>query len=164
MHLRFGILLTSCTDTLWSTRIVTNVNDKCANSQTKPENFQETFKISSRFPGVLDTVIIMTSMKSVTTNDDNVSVLHLTINHPYNCITTNNTATRQRSRQTWQRTEHEPWEFYPNCRSSDSCSSFLWSSEQSSQEHHATHQTMYTVIVTAETITLMVTAAPVMGS
>jgi len=31
-----------CTDTLWNTRIVTNINDKRANSQSKPENFHET--------------------------------------------------------------------------------------------------------------------------
>jgi len=48
-----------CTDTLRNTIIVTNINDKHANSQTKPENFQETLQISSRFPGfpwLLDTL------------------------------------------------------------------------------------------------------------
>jgi len=38
-----------CTDTLWNTRIVTNINDKHANSQIKPENFQRLCKFPVDF-------------------------------------------------------------------------------------------------------------------
>ena len=48
ISIHLGILWDVTTSTLWNTRILHHIT---TNTQTQPENFQETLLISSRFPG-----------------------------------------------------------------------------------------------------------------